>query len=145
MMLFPHSKRSYSSTIWVRLVECYIYLSCIARGKETTNSNFDQKSFSPKPLTNNMSWRKYLLCSCRIIRHCPFLLFWTRWSIQMFVAGCLTGNLMARVLNRDHAVIMRYCKAMKVCIQSNGDAFLPTEKYGSNCSVSAAAGISIRV
>lgn len=62
----------------------------------------------------------------------------------MFVAGCLIGNLIARVRNRDHAVMRNY-KVMKVRIQSNGDAFLPTEKYGRHCSVSAAAGFRIRV
>lgn len=136
-------QRSYSSTILIKYIKYSIYLSCIVHRKAKTNLNCDRKSLFSKPLTNNMSWRKYLLCGCKIIIHYKFISLWTRWNIQMFVAGCLIGKMLARVLNREHTLIMRNYIVLKVRIQSNEDTFLPTAKYWRYCSVSATAGISI--
>jgi hypothetical protein len=52
---------------------------------------------------------------------------------------------MARGLNRDHAFIMRKYKVIKMHVQNNEEALLPTAKYGSNCSRFVAGGMKITV
>jgi hypothetical protein len=112
-------------------IHSMFYLSILHSAWKSNNKfEFWPKIFCPKPLTNNMSWRKYLLYGYQIMRHCAFVLFSTRWNIQMFVAGCLIRNLMARGLNTDHAVIMSNYKAMKVHIQSNGNHSYPQQSMG---------------
>jgi hypothetical protein len=54
-------------------------------------------------------------------------------------------NLMARVLNEDHAAIMGNNKVVKVRIQSRGHASSPIAKYGSNDLISVAARMKIKV